>query len=335
MMENNKFRVALVGCGTIAPIHVPAILAAAGEVVALCDVDTSKARVLAEKFALHDAQIFADYDEMLETVKPDVVHICTPHYLHVPMAVKALRKNINVLCEKPLAINVEQLREVLATAKESKAMMGVCLQNRFLPNNLYAKKLCDEKGVKCAFGDVVWNRGEDYYRSGEWRGKWATEGGGVMINQALHTLDLLMWMCGMPEKVTAHCFNDCHKDVIEVEDIAAAKFEGGADFEIFATTSSVADFTAHIKVKLNENTVIHTDNTLLTVGDKQVVLEELEKTNGKSVWGEGHKVLIKNYYDCLDTGEKFMPDAEEASKVIRLILGMYESDGQKIEVPAL
>ena len=187
---DKKFRVALVGCGSISGNHLGGILAAGQTVCALCDIDPAQAKKKAEKFGLTEAEIYTDYTEMLDCEKPDAVHICTPHYLHAPMIIEALGRNIHVLCEKPLCISIEQLEKIREAAGISSAQLGVCHQNRWKPSMKELRRLA-QVGVKGAFGSVVWNRDEDYYKSGAWRGSWAEEGGGVMINQALHTLDLL------------------------------------------------------------------------------------------------------------------------------------------------
>ena len=228
------FRVAVVGCGAICANHISGILAAGQKICALCDVNSDAASSIAEKFTL-DTNIYTDYIGMLDSEHPDSVHICTPHYLHATMCIEALKRGINVLCEKPLCISIDDLGQIIKTAHESDAQLGVCLQNRYEPAIIRLHELAgdDPKG---ALGVVSWNRDEKYYASGEWRGKWVTEGGGVMINQAIHTLDLLQWICGMPEYVTAHVSNDSLKGVIEVEDTASALFEckGGKRINFFA-----------------------------------------------------------------------------------------------------
>ena len=217
------FRVAVVGCGAICGNHINGILSAGQNVCALCDIDESHALSVAEKFSL-DPKIYTDYIGMLDTEHPDSVHICTPHYLHAQMCIEALKRNINVLCEKPLCISKQELESIIKAANESSAQLGVCLQNRYEPAILKLRELAGDDPVG-ALGIVSWKRDEKYYASGDWRGKWATEGGGVMINQAIHTLDLLQWICGMPAYVTAHLSNDSLQGIIEVEDTASALLE--------------------------------------------------------------------------------------------------------------
>lgn len=324
------FRVALVGCGTIAPVHLSALKKAGITPVALCDTVPEKAKALCESFGI-SPRLYTDYSEMLREERPDSVHLCTPHSLHAPMAAEALGMGINVLCEKPLAISEEQLNAVLNAAKESRAQIGVCLQNRYEPNILRMKSAAEQYGVEAAFGDVSWNRDAAYYRSGLWRGKWETEGGGVMINQALHTLDLLGWICGMPENVTAHIFNDHLKDEIEVEDTAVARFcdeTGRVKFQLFASTAGGTDFPAHLRVKLKNGAVLHADSSFYAQSSEVSV--KPSEFAGKLVYGCGHEGLIADFYRCIVAGEPFPIDAEEGAKVIRMILGIYRSGGKTV-----
>ena len=122
-------RVSIIGCGAIAGTHVAAVRAAGQEICALCDIDREKVGQFAQRFGI-DAPVYADYAELLERERPDAVHICTPHHLHAEMCCLALRKNIHVLCEKPLCITLGELDEVTRAARESRATLGGCLQNR-------------------------------------------------------------------------------------------------------------------------------------------------------------------------------------------------------------
>lgn len=169
MTGAKSFRAAVVGCGAIAPNHVTGILAAGQTLAAVCDPDRSHAERLLARFGL-SVPIYTDLEELLDREHPDVLHICTPHYLHAPMCCAALSRGVNVLCEKPLGISEADLRAIEAAEAESTAMLGVCLQNRYEPNFLRLKAIAREEGVAAAFGVVAWRRDADYYASGAWRG---------------------------------------------------------------------------------------------------------------------------------------------------------------------
>lgn len=329
-----NYRVAIIGCGSISANHASALIDAEQTICALCDIDTEKARKLKERFSIDSAVIYEDYRAMIEDEHPDCVHICTPHYLHAQMIVYALERNINVLSEKPICISMEQLEDIRKAAKSSNAQLGVCQQNRFEGAMQALKDITKTEGVRSAFGHVVWCRDEDYYASGEWRGKWDSEGGGVMINQALHTLDIMQWLCGMPDFVTAHVSNDHLKGVIEVEDTASALFEykNGPAFTFFATTAADADFSVMVRLRLNNNDAINAENKLITRNGQIVSYTPTKEILGKSVWGMGHKLLIRDFYKCLTDKTPFRLGLDEAEKVVRLILSMYKSNGERIEI---
>ena len=330
-MKKRKFRVALVGCGAISRTHIRAILAAEQTVVALCDLSREKAESLAAAEGLSDVSIYTDYETMLDAIHPDIVHICTPHDLHAPMTVAALGRGIHVLCEKPLAISEEQLCAVIAAERNSDAMIGVCHQNRYEPNMRRLKELAKKDPPVGGYANVVWHRDAAYYASGAWRGTKAHEGGGVLINQALHTLDLMQWVCGMPTHVTAHLFNDFLKGQIEVEDTAACTFEGksGGRWQFFATTAGAADFPAQLQFRLASGKLVEAQNHQFTV-DHRVLFGEDDTGDGKWVWGEGHRALVADFYEHVRENRPFWLNAEEGAKVVRLILAVYRSAGERI-----
>ena len=156
-----------------------------------------------------------------------------------------------------------------------------------------------------------------------------------MINQALHTLDMLQWMCGMPAFVTSHISNDHLKGEIEVEDTASALFEtaDGTRFNLFATTASGADFPIQHWLKLKNGDLVTGGNFTVTLNNQTLPPPKREEGIGKTELGNGHKTLIADFYDCLHTDRPFPINAEEGGKVVQLILGMYTSNGERIAVP--
>jgi predicted dehydrogenase len=296
-------------------------------VVALCDIDEEKARQTGRDFGL-SAEIYTDYVRMLDEAKPEVVHVCTPHYLHAEMIIAALARNIHVLTEKPLCIKREDIARILEAEAASEAILGVCHQNHYNPANVFVREYLKDRRVLTAHGAVVWHRDAAYYASGPWRGAWSTEGGGVMINQALHTIDLLQWMLGEPTEVAATCSNLTLRDVIEVEDTASATFRGAtAPYTFFATNAAGATMPVMLTFKLeggHDLTVL--PHTVLL--DNEVIFAEERRTvRGKVCYGASHDVLIPDFYDCIETGRHFPIDGAEGAKVIRMILAMYESNG--------
>ena len=213
----------LVGCGGIAAVHGSVLTSGIDtEFVAAADIKPEKAQTYAENF---HTKPYPSLESMLEAEKPDVLHICTPHYLHVPMAIYSLERNINVFMEKPPAISFDQLEELKKAAAKSEAQLGFCYQNRYNASIRAAKDLIDSGKAGKVLGArafVTWCRGAAYYTESGWRGSLKTEGGGVLINQSVHTQDLLCFLLGDPTAVDATMTNHHLKDVIEVEDTLEA-----------------------------------------------------------------------------------------------------------------
>lgn len=322
-------RVAVIGYGVIGRLHA-AILKKRGALCAICDTD--EAALAAAAADAPDAILCRDYAELLDTVRPDAVHICTPHYLHAPMVIEALRREIHVLCEKPLCIHEEEIGAILAAERASHAQLGVCLQNRYNEANLFAKEFLS--GCECVsgVGQVAWRRTAEYYTSGAWRGKWDTEGGGVLINQALHTLDLMQWFLGMPDELTAQATNLSLGGVIEVEDTAAISCRGKNSFTFLATTAAPADFPVLIQLNaVGKRVTVLPDRVLI---DKEEVsfAQGAQTIRRKGCYGSGHEGLIADFYDCIAEGRRFAIDGAEGAQVVRLILAAYRSGGKPVPI---
>lgn len=321
----------LIGAGVIGKTHAENMAAMGLPFSAICDIEETKARALAEKFS-PDALIFTDYKKMLDELRPTSVHVCTPHYLHKEMVIYALERDINVLCEKPLCISREEIDEIIKAEEKSNAILGVCLQNRYLGSNIFAKEYIADKNIVAAHGSVVWQRGVDYYRSGDWRGKKATEGGGVLINQAIHTLDLLEWLCGEPKEVLAKADNLSLRGEIEVEDTVSAFFNGDIPFSIFATNASFTNMPISIEMKTADKKTLVLLPDSFSVNGETLFSSKKESFAGKSYYGGGHGLLFADFYDCIKNDRHFPIDGKEAAKVTRLVLSVYESNGERIEV---
>ena len=332
-MEKKKFRVALVGCGVIAPNHLSALADLdETEIVALCDIRPERAERRREEFA-PAAQVFDDYSRMLREVKPDAVHIATPHYLHAPMAIEALDMGIHVFLEKPMAMKQEEIPALLAAEQRSPAKLCVCFQNRFnLPVKEAGRRIAEDGGVISAFASVAWERSESYYRSGDWRGKQETEGGGVLINQAIHTIDLLCYFLGKPKIVEATTANHHLRGVIEVEDTAEARitFEDGRIACLYATTAFPGGDFTNILLRTKNHRLEIRGNRLLV--DDEIVLTEQFDPLGKACYGSGHAKLIAAFYRAIAEGKDSPVPGTSAQYALRILLAAYRSGGEPVEI---
>ena len=326
-------RAAIIGVGSIAPNHINALLKTGHEIAALCDLIVDRCVAAKERFGL-DCPIFTDYREMVRACQPDSVHICLPHYLHAPVACEVLSMGVNVLCEKPLAISEQQLSELESAVRASSARLGVCHQNRYNDTSVAVKKFLEGRTVSTASASLAWSRDAEYYAAAPWRGKWETEGGGVMINQALHTLDLLQWLCGMPSEAVATVSNHSLKDEIEVEDTAFGLFSVSdtTNFIINATNAAHRSLPVHFSLSTTDGKGVDFFGKHLVIDGEYLGTEDTRPEFGKAVYGNGHHRLIEDFYDCLATGRDFPIDFYEARKVVDLILTMYKSNGEKIKI---
>lgn len=330
------YDVAIVGCGTIFGNHVRALLDIPYvRIVAICDINTEKAENKKLEYGL-DAKIYSDYEAMLDSEHPDSVHIATPHYLHAPMAITALEKNINVFLEKPICINTEEIDALRAAERESKAKICVCFQNRFNPSTVIAERLAEEDGgVMAAFGTVFWYRSEPYYTESGWRGAYATEGGGVMINQAIHTVDLLCHYLGNPESVIATTANHHLKGIIEVEDSCEGliRFEGGKRGSFYMTTAFDGRDTTIVCLVTNKKRKIQIqDSAVYLNGNKIEDPSLVQDFYGKECYGNGHMYLIAKYYAALRDGTDMPVTLESAESALRILLAAYKSHDTEIKI---
>lgn len=328
-------KAAIVGCGGIAKNHAENLSALHIEIVAVCDILPKRAEELAKRYA-PEANVYDNFETMLAQEKFDVLHICTPHYLHCEMACAALAKNIHVLLEKPVCINMQQARQLQEAEEKSQASICISFQNRYLARNKKAKELIESGTagkILGASGSVLWHRDAPYYVDSHWRGFMATEGGGVMINQAIHTLDLMLWLCGEPVRLSATTANHHLKGIIDVEDTAEAciTFQNGARGIFFATTAHYTDAPISLEIACENMHLELKNDDLYIDGTAQKLADSIHVESGKSYWGVGHRMLFEDFYARLERGDKTPIGVREAAKALRVLLAMYESGGKDIE----
>lgn len=327
------FNVALVGCGSISRNHLAALSAMDNvRLVALCDIKRERAEQRAAELS-SECAVYESYEKMLEQENIDAVHITTPHYLHAPMAKLALEKGINVFLEKPMCISTDEIDELLEIEKKSRGRITVCFQNRYNPATIMAQKIADEDGgVTSAYGSVFWERNEKYYTESGWRGTYATEGGGVMINQAIHTIDLLCHFLGKPTSVCATKANHHLKGVIEVEDTCegVVKFDTGKAACFYATTAFSGYDSTNVFLITKNHKIELRNNRLYVDSEPVVVGSEKETYLTKACYGNSHATLIERFYSALEDGTDMPVSLESASYALRILLAAYKSGDQEL-----
>ncbi|HYI93194.1 MAG TPA: Gfo/Idh/MocA family oxidoreductase [Bryobacteraceae bacterium] len=236
---SRKLRTAILGCGKVAHLHASALVTLdESNLVAVCDVNLERAKAFATQYR---AAAFNNLSEMIACAAVEVLVICTPHPLHATGATAAANAGVHVLVEKPLASTVTDCDAMIEAARRNHVRLGVVSQRRYFEPVMRMKAAIDAGKIGTpVLGTVAmfsW-RDEVYYRSDPWRGRWDTEGGGVLINQSPHHLDILQWLMGPVEEVVARWANLNHP-YVEVEDTALAilKFRSGGLASITVSVS--------------------------------------------------------------------------------------------------
>jgi len=225
----NRIKFAIIGCGRIAQRHAEHIHNM-GKLIAVCDVKSDKAKILAKKYNCRD---YVDLNELLKN-EPDieVVSICTPNGLHADHSIRSLNAGKHVVCEKPMAISVIDCDQMIKASRKAKKNLFIVKQNRFNPPVIALKKIIDEGRL----GKIVnvqlncfWNRNDAYYQDSDWKGSLLLDGG-TLFTQFSHFIDLIYWLIGDVQEVRAIVKNVLHKDVIDFEDtgVIILEFKNGA-----------------------------------------------------------------------------------------------------------
>ena len=337
----DQFKVGLVGCGSISTVHLEALKNSPNtDLIAVCDIREERAKVAAEKY---ECKYYTDYQRMLEEENLDAVHICTPHYLHPVIAIEAAKKGVNVLTEKPMSVTLQQADDMIEACKNNQVALGVIFQNRYNAGSQLIKKTLESGELgKILSGrlSVYWYRGDEYYSSSDWKGTWDKEGGGVIINQAIHAMDQLRWFVDAPiEYVDANISNRFHPN-IEVEDCAEGVIKYKNGVVTFFHALNYNSYDAPIELGIHcENGLIKliSDKAVIKFNDGRELVAERDpedklNKNAKSYWGVGHKMQINDYYKSLSKGETPFIDGEEARKTQALVTAIFESGKNKNKV---
>ena len=327
--QMKKLKVGIIGCGGIAHIHLQALQAMMDvEIESVCDV-APKVMTWAEALG---SKGYRDYHEMLEDEALDAVHICTPHYLHHEMAMEALKKGKHVFLEKPMGMTVRECEILAEYANKSNQKVGICLQNR-LNHTSVAMKEWINKGslgkIKGIRGFVSWHRTPEYYQESNWRGKKVYEGGGLLMNQMIHTLDLMQWYCGGVEAVSGHVSTRVLKEVIDEEDTGEATLwmKNGAIGHFYGTNTYTNNASVCIEIDCEKGILREQDGRLsLIQEDDETLIAENKKASGeKDYWGHSHALAIRKFYEAIVGLNDSYIKVEEGINSVKIVRGIYES----------
>ncbi len=336
-----KLRVAVIGCGSISVMHLDSIIALEeAELVALCDIKPQVADEFASKYK---TKAYYDYKEMLEKENLDAVHICLPHYLHTIVACEAFKKGVNVLSEKPMSIDYEDALKAVEMSDISGLKYGIIFQCRYnTPSMLVKKRIVDGKlgKVKCGRTTLTWYRPDDYYNHSDWKGTWDKEGGGVIIDQAIHSIDLANWMIESTPTEIQSTLNNRNHPTMMVEDTGEGliKYENGALLSFYAMNNYLIDEPIEIRLYCENGSAIFSyKNATITYNDG--TSESIENSpqklvsysGGKEYWGTQHAVQIRQFYSSILGLEELEISAKEALKTQRIICNIYNNDSNQIK----
>lgn len=294
-------RVGLIGLGDVSSVHVNAIHASEyGELVAVCDINPDKRSEWTE------FPYFTDIEMMLQKMDLDVVHICLPHYLHQSMTALCVNYGVHVFLEKPVAISYEESLEQLALAESTDRKICVSFQNRYNRSFIKLVEILENEDVgkiTSIKGVVTWFRPESYYMDKPWRGKKATAGYGSIINQSIHTLDLIQKLGGQLESCKASLSNLTDYD-IEVEDTASATFifQSGVKAFFHATNAYTENSSVELQVITEKEKFTIKDSRLYFTnenGRKEVIIEDERLPGSKFYYGMGHIKLTNQFYKSI------------------------------------
>lgn len=331
------FRVGIIGCGTIFPMHAQSLAnIKAVSLAAVCDVKESRAK---EKSRQYRCKYYKDHIKMLDCEQLDAVHICTPHYLHMPMVLEAAKRGINVLVEKPMGLNPKEALKEIAAARANRVTLSVISQNRFNPSSQLVKKRIGDGSLgrpKSAKLVLSYHKPDNYYKKSDWKGRKKFEGGGVVIDQAIHYLDVIRWLVPSPvEYVEASCAKRMHS-FIDVEDSAEGviKFKNGfyACFYLINFYSYDDDPEIEIDCEKARVNIIKDSARIWYYRDNRVEKaspkphEYIDYGDGvRDYWGYCHYNQIKDFYDSLRKLKKPAITGEDAFRTQELVWAIYES----------
>lgn len=333
--------VGIVGCGMIAKFHARAIADTAGLHLAAA---TSRRRASTEAFAQDfPCRVHDDVESLCHDPDVQMVAICTPSGAHLEPGLLAAAAGRHVVVEKPLEVTVERCQQLIEACDRAGVVLSTIFPSRFHSASQQVKRAVDQgRFGRLTMGDayVKWYRTQQYYDSGAWRGTWALDGGGALMNQAIHSVDLLLWLMGPVEQVMAHTATLAHER-IEVEDVATAtlKFRSGALGVIQASTAVYPGMLKRIEIHGDQGSAVIEEEDLKVWKFAQeqatdaAILAELtgRTTTGggaadpAAIGHHGHALQYADIVRAIDTGTSPLIDGPAGSKSVELIAAIYQS----------
>ena len=345
------FGFGIVGCGMIANFHAKAIEDISGAKVVACQSRRLKS---AKKFATEfGGTPYETVKEMLADPAVDIVTICTPSGAHLEPAVAAAKAGKHVIIEKPLEVTLKRCDKIIRACEDNGVVLSTIFPSRFHKSSQLLKQAVDKgRFGTLTLGDayVKWFRTQEYYDSGQWRGTWELDGGGALMNQAIHSVDLLTWLMGPVAELSAQTATLAHKR-IEVEDVATAslKFENGALGVIEASTAAFPGTLKKIEIHGSDGSAGIEEEDIklwqfkkMTAKDKKIVasFEGATETGGgaadpSAIGHAAHAHQFRDVIKAIKTGGKPSIDGAEGRRSVEIILAIYKAaeTGRTVKLP--
>ncbi len=344
--RKNTVGFGIIGCGVIAPTHADSIVATEGaDIVACCDIIEGKAKAFAERYDVKHA--YRDLEDMLKQDNVQAVCVCTPSGLHAEHGVAAAQAGKHIMCEKPLDVTLQKIDAFIAAAEENNVKLAGVFQRRTYPvSRLVREAVRGGKLGKLVLGDCYQKqfRSHEYYASADWRATWELDGGGALMNQCVHGIDLLLWIMGRVSQVTAYTRHLVRNIPVEDTAVAIVEYETGALGVLQGTTSVTPGEPTRWEFHGDDGTIILTEATITKwrCGGETKPPEVTQVDTGgggvsdpTAISAGGHIVLIHDLVNAIREDREPMIPGREARRAVELILAIYQSqcEGRTITLP--
>lgn len=341
-------RYALVGCGRVSPQHIKAAVENGFDIVAVCDIDNSHIDDMFDRAVECNKDCikrYSSFTEMFDSENLELVSIALPSSLHAAAAVEAIKRKINVIIEKPIAMSLQDADEIISLSKEYDVKVSACHQNRF-NKAVQEMRTALEKGrfgtLSNAAVTIRWSRGKDYYAQADWRGKFESDGG-TLMNQCIHGIDLLRWMCG-DELVSVYgAARRRFHPYIEAEDVGVAvlQFANGVVATVEGTVNVPTDNLEEHLTLIGESGVVKLGGTSANTIDVWQFTDDLGDTKDgfyektANVYGNGHTSLFADVADAILNNRTPYVDAVAGRNALECVLAIYKSafEGKAVVLP--
>ncbi|GLX66969.1 Gfo/Idh/MocA family protein [Paenibacillus glycanilyticus] len=345
-MAKKRFGIAIIGAGMIGFKHAQVLSSMQRpQLVAIYDHRIENAQRLAEQF---DCDAYSDLEQLLKREDIQIVSICSPSGLHGQQAILCANAGKHILVEKPMDIRWEQAQQMIAACHHNQVKLGVISQHRFHPDIIKAKTMINQGQLgKIIAGNasINWYRNQEYYDSASWRGTKRWDGGGALMNQGIHTIDLLQYLAGPVNSVYAQCRTAGH-DRIEVEDVAAItlQYNNGAIGTLFATTCAYPGYHTRIELIGTKGTIILENNKLQCIHlSDDPASSYISPTSPSSnqgqlgpedTMGETHIDQLEDFLDAIELDREPAVNGEEGAKPLGIVIASYLSSdaGRPVQI---